>query len=71
MMLISGSRIAYGMAKYCSFPTILAKVHSSRKTSWMAVVIAMVSAIVTLIVSSGNISSLLALQFLVYFLCML
>ena len=56
MMLISGSRIAYGMAKDHSFPTILAKVHSSRKTPWMAVVIAMVSAIVTVIVSSGNIS---------------
>ncbi len=56
MMLISGSRIAYGMAKNHSFPTILAKVHNSRKTPWMAVVIAMVSAIVTVIVSSGNIS---------------
>ena len=67
LMLISGSRIAYGMAKDHSFPTILAKVHSSRKTPWIAVVIAMVSVMITVIASSGIFLVLLVLQILVYF----
>ena len=66
LMLISGSRIAYGMAKeFISYN--ISKSYSSRKTPWVAVVIAMVSVMITVIASSGIFLVLLVLQILVYF----
>ena len=68
MMLISGSRIIYGMSKIERkvesgsslpldslpiFPSLLAKVHKTRRTPWIAVIIAMVMGIITIILSGG------------------
>jgi basic amino acid/polyamine antiporter, APA family len=70
MMLISGSRIIYGMSKterkvesgsslplvsLPLFPSLLAKVHKTRRTPWIAVIIAMVMGIITIILSGGSI----------------
>jgi hypothetical protein len=40
MMLISGSSIIFGIAKYEEkIPTILADVHHSKKTKWLAAIL--------------------------------
>jgi basic amino acid/polyamine antiporter, APA family len=57
MMLVAGSRIIFGIARDGAFPAKLADVHPNRRTLWVAVVIAMVTAIAAVIASSGNISS--------------
>jgi APA family basic amino acid/polyamine antiporter len=54
MMLISGSRIIYGISKEESFPKTLAEVHKSRKTPWIAIIVVMVSTMITVGFSSGG-----------------
>ena len=85
MMLISGSRIIYGMSKIERkvvsgsslpldslpiFPSLLAKVHKTRRTPWIAVIIAMVMGIITIILSGGSISKVASVSvfgiFIVY-----
>jgi APA family basic amino acid/polyamine antiporter len=72
MMLISGSRIIYGMSKsersigYDSllpsssttsiFPRVLARVHSTRKTPWIAIIVTMIIGIIVIISSGGSVS---------------
>jgi basic amino acid/polyamine antiporter, APA family len=77
MMLISGSRIMYGMARNAQdgngnveasinshqnshfsnvFPLVLGTIHSSRKTPWIAIIVAMVCSMLAIGFSLGNIS---------------
>jgi APA family basic amino acid/polyamine antiporter len=58
MMLISSSRIIYGMSKDGALPIFFSKIHKTRKTPWLATVITGVLSIIIIIVSSNNISSL-------------
>jgi APA family basic amino acid/polyamine antiporter len=55
MMLISGSRIIYGMAKDNAFSVNLATIHGSRRTPWIAVALTMVLTLITILLSSGSI----------------
>ncbi|MCP1393228.1 MAG: amino acid permease [Methanothrix sp.] len=41
LMLLAGSRIAYGMAESSSLPDFLAKVHPKRRTPWAAILVVM------------------------------
>ena len=70
MMLISGSRIIYGISKDHSFPKILAVVHKSRETPWVAIIIVMVSTMTIIAWSSGDIATIASIAvfgiFLVY-----
>ena len=70
MMLISGSRIIYGISKDQSFPKILAVVHKSRETPWVAIIIVMVSTMTIVAWSSGDIATIASIAvfgiFLVY-----
>jgi amino acid transporter len=92
MMLISASRIIYGMARNMQddisnteatihshrhvnhfsnvFPLLLGTIHSSRKTPWIAIIVAMVCSILTVGFSLGNISAIANISvfgiFLVY-----
>lgn len=45
IILVSGSRMIYGMAREKSFPDILAKVHSKAKTPWIAIIVIMLISI--------------------------
>lgn len=57
MMLISGSRIIFGIAKYDeAIPSILAEVHSTRKTPWLAVIFTMAFTLATIILYSGKLT---------------
>jgi basic amino acid/polyamine antiporter, APA family len=85
MMLISASRIIYGMARNAvddssrstaatatadiaintstyanfsknAFPLLLARIHPTRKTPWLAIIIAMICAMLTVGFSSSDIS---------------
>jgi APA family basic amino acid/polyamine antiporter len=74
MMLIAGSRIIYGMSKgerklgynplsssssaSSVFPSILARVHGTRKTPWIAIIITMILGAIIVILSGGNISKI-------------
>ncbi|HEX5978126.1 MAG TPA: APC family permease, partial [Nitrososphaeraceae archaeon] len=70
MMLISGSRIIYGISKDQSFPKTLAVVHKSRETPWVAIIIVMVSTMTIVAWSSGDIATIAGIAvfgiFLVY-----
>jgi APA family basic amino acid/polyamine antiporter len=70
MMLISGSRIVYGISKEQSFPKTLAEVHKFRKTPWIAIIVVMVSTMITIGLSSGDITTVASIAvfgiFLVY-----
>ena len=70
MMLISGSRIIYGISKDHSFPKILAAVHKSRETPWVAIIIVMISTMTIVACSSGDIATIASIAvfgiFLVY-----
>jgi basic amino acid/polyamine antiporter, APA family len=57
MMLISGSRIIYGMSKGNALPDILSRVHSLTKTPWIAVIVTMLVTIAVILFSQGSISS--------------
>jgi basic amino acid/polyamine antiporter, APA family len=61
MMLISGSRIIYGISRDGSssmFPTILQTIHHTRRTPWVAVIIAMGVTMIIVMLSSGNIEGI-------------
>lgn len=70
MMLVSGSRIIYGISKDQSFPKTLAAVHKARKTPWVAIIIVMVSTMTIVACSSGDIAAIARIAvfgiFLVY-----
>jgi APA family basic amino acid/polyamine antiporter len=70
MMLISGSRIIYGISKDQSFPRILSSVNKSRKTPWIAIIIIMTSTMIIITFSSRDISTIASIAvfgiFLVY-----
>lgn len=56
LLLLSASRMTYGMADSFSLPNIFAHLHPSRKTPWVAILTIMVLSILFLF--SGNISFL-------------
>ena len=63
MMLISGSRIIFGIAKYDdAIPSILAEVHSSRKTPWLAIIFTTAFTLVTIILYSGKLSDVASIS---------
>jgi basic amino acid/polyamine antiporter, APA family len=86
MMLISGSRIIYGMSKVERkvesgsilplsssshiFPRSLARVHKTRRTPWIAIIITMILGIITILLSGGSISKVASVSvfgiFIVY-----
>jgi APA family basic amino acid/polyamine antiporter len=63
MMLISGSRIIFGIAKYDdAIPSILADVHHSRKTPWLAIVFTTAFTLATIILYSGKLSDVASIS---------
>jgi APA family basic amino acid/polyamine antiporter len=63
MMLISGSRIIFGIAKYDeAIPTILAEVHSARKTPWLAIIFTMAFTLATIILYSGKLTDVASIS---------
>jgi len=54
LMMLSSSRIIYGMAQAFSLPGVLARVHPERRTPWVAILA--VAAFTMLFVASGSIS---------------
>ena len=56
MMLISGSRIIYGMSKGNALPGMLSKVHSITKTPWIAIIVTMLVTISVISFSQGSIT---------------
>ncbi len=54
MMLLGASRIMYGMADSATLPGILARVHPSRRTPWVAIFVSMLVSI--LFIFSGDIA---------------
>ena len=63
MMLVSGSRIIFGMARENSIPIIFSKIQKNTRTPWVATFAIMVFAIVAVILSSGNISMMASISF--------
>jgi APA family basic amino acid/polyamine antiporter len=57
MMLISSSRIIYGMSKDGALLTSFSKIHKKRNTPWLAIIITALLSITVIIVSSNNIST--------------
>jgi APA family basic amino acid/polyamine antiporter len=55
MMLVSGSRIIFGMARDGSFPSVFGSVHRLRRTPWVASLIVMILVITAIVLTSGNI----------------
>jgi APA family basic amino acid/polyamine antiporter len=63
MMLISGSRIIFGIAKYDdTIPSILADVHRSRKTPWLAIIFTTAFTLSTIILYSGKLSDVASIS---------
>ncbi len=62
MMLVSGSRIIFGMARDGSLPSIFSTIHKSRQTPWTASLATMILAIVAIVLSSGNITIVASLS---------
>ena len=62
MMLVSGSRIIFGMARENSIPIIFSKIQKNTRTPWVATFAIMVFAIVAVILSSGNISMMASIS---------
>ncbi|MCZ7358291.1 MAG: amino acid permease [Candidatus Methanoperedens sp.] len=54
MMLLGSSRIMYGMADSSTLPNILARVHPSRRTPWVAILITMILSL--LFIFAGDIA---------------
>jgi APA family basic amino acid/polyamine antiporter len=54
MMMLGSSRIIYGMADSRTLPAILASVHTSRRTPWIAILVTMVVSI--LFIFAGDIA---------------
>lgn len=57
MMLISSSRIIYGMSKDGALINFFSKIHKTRNTPWLATIMTALLSITVIIVSSNNISS--------------
>ena len=57
MMLISSSRIIYGMSKDSALFTSFSKIHKKRNTPWLATIITALLSITVIIVSSNDISA--------------
>jgi APA family basic amino acid/polyamine antiporter len=55
IMLVSGSRILYGVARDRSLPAILGAIHQKRKTPWIAVIVT--GALSVTFIFAGNIST--------------
>jgi APA family basic amino acid/polyamine antiporter len=55
MMLVSGSRIVFGMARDRSFPSVFGSVHTVRRTPWVASLVVMILVIAAIVLTSGNI----------------
>ncbi|HXG13710.1 MAG TPA: amino acid permease [Candidatus Nitrosotenuis sp.] len=55
IMLVSGSRIMYGIARDRSLPPILGAIHQKRKTPWVAVII--IGALSCVFIFAGEIST--------------
>ncbi|MFN3655598.1 MAG: APC family permease, partial [Candidatus Nitrosotenuis sp.] len=55
IMLVSGSRILYGIARDKSLPPILGAIHHKRKTPWLAVII--IGALSCVFIFAGEIST--------------
>ncbi|MGH9924119.1 MAG: APC family permease [Nitrososphaeraceae archaeon] len=72
MMLISGSRIIYGISRGGGslFPNVLQTIHHSRRTPWVAVLVAMGITMIIVMLSSGNIEGIASVSvfgiFIVY-----
>lgn len=62
MMLISGSRIIFGMAKDSSIPKIFTMIHKHNRTPWVATLATMILTIVAIVLSSGNIITVASLS---------
>lgn len=63
MMLISGSRIIFGIAEHDdAIPTILTEVHSSRRTPWLATIFTMAFTLATIILYTGKISDVASIS---------
>jgi APA family basic amino acid/polyamine antiporter len=58
MMLISSSRIIYGMSKDHALFTSFSKIHKKRNTPWLATIITALLSITIIIVSSNDISAI-------------
>jgi APA family basic amino acid/polyamine antiporter len=56
MMLVSASRIMYGMSKGNSLPSYFSKIHQSTGTPWVSVLFTMAIAIAVITLSGGSIS---------------
>lgn len=46
IMLVVGSRMIYGMAREAAFPRVLARLHPTTRTPWVAIILTMITAIV-------------------------
>ena len=62
MMLVSGSRIIFGMARDSSIPNIFAMIHKHNRTPWMATFATMILTIAAIVLSSGNINTVASLS---------
>ncbi len=56
MMLVSGSRIMFGMSRDNALPARLSRVHQKTKTPWIAVIVTMFFAVGVIWISQGSIS---------------
>ena len=62
MMLVSGSRIIFGMAKDSSIPNIFTMIHKYNRTPWAAAFATMFLTIAAIVLSSGNINTAASLS---------
>ncbi len=68
MMLVAGSRIMFGMSKERALPPVIGKVHPSRKTPWVSVILTMLITIVFIVLSQGSISTVANIAVFVIFI---
>jgi amino acid transporter len=62
MMLVSGSRIIFGMAKDGAIPSIFSRIQQSTRTPWIAIFTIMIFSIAAVILSFGNIVTMASLS---------
>jgi len=68
MMLVSGSRIMFGMSKEGSLPDALGRVHSTTKTPGFAVIAMMILTTIIIVASGGSISAVANVAVFVIFI---
>jgi basic amino acid/polyamine antiporter, APA family len=68
MMLIAGSRIMFGMSRQQALPGVLSKVHHSRNTPWVSVLLTMSITIALVVLSQGSISAVANVAVFVIFI---